>query len=388
MNAIPRPLVLLGATGSIGRSTLDLLKRFPQRFRLWGAVAGRRDEPLVEIVRAHQVKRFALGDPEARARCLQAHPELKESLAAPGDEGILELIAGAPAETLVVNGLVGAVGLAPTVAALERGLDVALANKEALVVGGELVLAAARRGQARLWPVDSEHSAVAQCLRGTGEGELRRIWLTASGGPFRDTAPEDLAKVSLEQVLSHPNWDMGPKITVDSATMMNKGLEVIEAQHFFQVPLDDVRIVLHRQSIVHSMVELRDGAFLAQLGAPDMHLPILYALSGGEHWEHEAAPFDPLRMGRLDFEEPDPRRYPCLALARQAAEAGGSAVIVLNAANEEAVAGLLRRELSFVEIAALIERALAALSGPAVSSVPEALEKDRETRDLVRSWIL
>jgi 1-deoxy-D-xylulose-5-phosphate reductoisomerase len=387
MTPQPRPLVLLGATGSIGQSTLDLLPRFSQRFRVVAASAYRRGEELAEIIRAHQVKHFALAEESAREAFSQAHPDLREGLAAAGGEGILELLAEAPKDALVVNGVVGAAGLQPTVEALRRGLDVALANKEALVVGGELVLEAARTGKATLWPVDSEHSAIAQCLRAAGPSELRRIWLTASGGPFRDTRPEDLAHVSLEQVLDHPNWDMGPKITVDSATMMNKGLEVIEAKLLFRLHLDDVQVVLHRQSIVHSMIELRDGAFLAQLGTPDMRLPILYALSGGEHWATDFPALDPLSMGSLDFEAPDPRRYPCLGLARAAAESGGSAPLVLNAANEEAVAGLLRGELSFVEIAPLIERALQSLSGPAAGSVPEALQKDTATRRLVRSWI-
>jgi len=383
----PRPLVLLGATGSIGQSTLDILGRFLGRFQVVAVSARGRHEELAQIVRAHEVEHFALVEESARAAFCQANPDLKPRLAKGGEEGILELVERAPADALVVNGLVGAAGLQPTVAALRRGLDVALANKEALVVGGELVLQAARESGATLWPVDSEHSAIAQCLRAAGPGELRRIWLTASGGPFRDTVPEDLAKVTLEQVLDHPNWDMGPKITVDSATMMNKGLEVIEALHLFGLPLSEIRIVLHRQSIVHSMIELRDGAFLAQLGTPDMRLPILYALTQGEHWATDFPSLDPLSMGSLDFEEPDPRRYPCLALARAAAESAGSAPLVLNAANEEAVAGLLREKLSFVDIAPLIERALQSLSGPAPRSVPEALEKDTETRRLVRSWI-
>jgi 1-deoxy-D-xylulose-5-phosphate reductoisomerase len=281
---------------------------------------------------------------------------------------------------MVVNGLVGAVGLQPTIQALERGHDVALANKEALVVGGELVLDAAERGGATLWPVDSEHSAIAQCLRGNPRAELRKIWLTASGGPFRDRAPESLAEVSLKEVLDHPNWDMGPKITVDSATMMNKGLEIIEAMHLFGAQLADVRVVIHRQSIVHSMVEFVDGAFLAQLGAPDMRIPILYALSRGEHWDCDAAPMDPLRLGRLDFEEADPRRYPCLGLARGAAEIGGAAPLVLNAANEEAVAGVLDSRLSFMDIPQVIEETLAEISHSPVGSVEEALERDAETR--------
>jgi 1-deoxy-D-xylulose-5-phosphate reductoisomerase len=289
---------------------------------------------------------------------------------------------------MVVHGLVGAAGLEPTVRALEAGLDVALANKEALVVGGQLVLDAAARGGARLWPVDSEHSAIAQCLRGNPTREVARIWLTASGGPFRDHAPESLAHVSLEEVLDHPTWDMGPKITVDSASMMNKGLEVIEAHWLFGVPLDRIEVVVHRESIVHSFVEFVDGVFLAQLGAPDMRLPILFALTEGEHVACEVAPWTPISAPALHFEAPDPARYPCLELAREAARRGGSAPIVLNAANEEAVAALLDGHLAFAQIPRVISAALDAAPAVVAGSVDEALAIDRETRIRVRETIL
>ena len=387
MSSPPRPLLLLGATGSIGTSALDLVARYPDRFSVWGAAARRRGEELAGLARAHKVSHLAVADETAREEFAAGHSDLVGKLAAPGVEGLLELIEMAPKETMVVNGLVGAVGLLPTVVALRRGLDVALANKEALVVGGDLVLDAAMESGAKLWPVDSEHSAIAQCLRGTPPEELRRIWLTASGGPFRDLPPEELATVSLAQVLAHPTWKMGEKISVDSATMMNKGLEVIEAHYLFGLPLGEIRVVLHRESIVHSMVELRDGAFLAQLGAPDMRLPLLYALGEGNHLAADLSPFDPLEMGSLHFERPDLSRYPCFVLAREAAEAGGAATIVLNAANEEAVAGLLREELSFTGIAPLIERALAEIFFPLPSTVEEALDADRQTRRMVGAWI-
>ncbi len=383
----PRPLLLLGATGSIGSSTIDLVRRWPGEFAVWGATARRRGDELARLCREFPVERLALTDPAAREEFAARHRELTGGLAAEGEKGLLELVEEAPVGTMVVNGLVGAAGLRPTVAALRRGLDVALANKEALVVGGPLVLDAAREGGARLWPVDSEHSAIAQCLRGNPREELRRIWLTASGGPFRDRPVEELARVRLEEVLDHPTWKMGPKITVDSATMMNKGLEVIEAHHLFGVPIEEIGVVLHRQSIVHSMIELQDGAFLAQLGAPDMRIPLLFALTEGRHRPAELAPFDPLQMGPLSFEAPDPRRYPCLALARNAAESSAAGPIVLNAANEEAVAGLLRGNLSFTEIAPLIERALSALAPAPPSTVEEALAIDEETRRHVRAWI-
>ena len=304
----------------------------------------------------------------------------------PGPDGLLALLEQAPG-AMVVNGLVGAAGLAPTVWSLERGHDVALANKEALVVGGPLVLDAARRSGARLWPVDSEHSAIAQCLRGNPHAELSRIWLTASGGPFRDRDPETLAEVGLDEVLDHPTWDMGPKVTVDSATMMNKGLEVLEAHFLFDVPIERIEVVVHRESIVHSLIELRDGAFLAQMGAPDMRVPILYALGEGEHLASAVAPWSPLEAPTLHFEAPDRRRYPCLDLARRAGEVAGAAPIVLNAANEVAVAALLRGELSFGRIPGVIERALERIPLDPVGSVDEALRRDRDTREQTAEWL-
>jgi 1-deoxy-D-xylulose-5-phosphate reductoisomerase len=382
----PRPLVLLGATGSIGRSTVDLVRRYPDRFRIVGASTHRRADDLVPLARDFGIGHLAVVDAGAREAAARNHADLGAHWTAPGGEGLLELIEACPG-ALVVNGVVGAAGLAPTVHALERGHDVALANKEALVVGGHLVLEAAERGQSTLWPVDSEHSAIAQCLRGNPAREVHQLWLTASGGPFRDRDPRTFGEVTLAEVLRHPTWDMGPKITVDSATMMNKGLEILEAHLLFGTPLARIQVVVHRQSIVHSMVEFVDGAFLAQLGEPDMRLPILYALTGGEHVEADVAPFDPVRAGSLTFEAPDPARYPCLDLARQAAAAGGAASIVLNAANEEAVAALLREAVSFEEIPRLIEHALAELPLTGVASVSEALDRDELTRRHTRQHV-
>lgn len=376
-------LVLLGATGSIGASTLDLIRRDPSRYRVAGLSAHRRVGALVELAREFAGAALCLTDLQARDEFLKVAPDLVPRLCASMDE-LFEAAPGA----VVVNGLVGAAGLAPTVSALEHGLDVALANKEALVVGGQLVLDAAARSGARLWPVDSEHSAIAQCLRGNPTTELARIWLTASGGPFRDHDPATLGDVTLAEVLNHPTWDMGPKITVDSASMMNKGLEVIEAHWLFGVELDRIEIVIHRESIVHSFVEFRDGVFLAQLGAPDMRLPILYALSRGEHAPCDLAPWSPLQAPALHFEAPDPRRYPCLELARVAGRRGGSAPIVLNAANEEAVAGLLDARLEFAQIPRVIEAALASANFGPVESVAAALAVDQETRIRVRETIL
>ena len=375
----PRALVLLGATGSIGTSTLDLVRRHPEHFVVVAATAHRRGDALADLAREFAIGDLQLGDPTAAEAFRRRHPDLAGRLRPPGEPALQGLLEAHP-RALVVNGLVGAAGLRPTVWALEAGLDVALANKEALVVGGPLVLEAARRSGATLWPVDSEHSAIAQCLRGNPRRELRRLWLTASGGPFRDRDPETMGAVRLEEVLAHPTWDMGPKITVDSATMMNKGLEVIEAHLLFGVPYEDIEVVVHRESIVHSLIEFRDGAFLAQLGAPDMRVPILYALSGGQHVESDVAPWNPLQAPQLHFEAPDPRRHPCLALARRAGEIGGGAPIVLNAANEVAVAALLRGELSYARLPQVIETALERLPLEAVDSVDEALDRDRQTR--------
>ncbi|RKZ13326.1 1-deoxy-D-xylulose-5-phosphate reductoisomerase [bacterium] len=383
MTTRPRPLVILGATGSIGQSTLDLVRRYPERFTVTALSARRRGEELAKLAEEFPQAALHLADTAARDGFIESHPQLKARL-----HGDLEDLYGIESGALVVNGLVGAAGLAPTVNALERGLDVALANKEALVVGGQLVLDAAQRGGARLWPVDSEHSAIAQCLRGNPQCELSKIWLTASGGPFRDHEPAALASVSLAEVLDHPTWDMGPKVTVDSASMMNKGLEILEAHWLFGVQIADIEVVIHRESIVHSFVEFRDGVFLAQMGAPDMRLPILFALSGGEHLACDAAPWSPLQADSLHFAAPDPALYPCLELARAAGRSGASAPIVLNAANEVAVAALLAGELEFTGIPPVIDRALQAHQTVPVGSVEEALDLDARTRISVRESIL
>jgi 1-deoxy-D-xylulose-5-phosphate reductoisomerase len=378
--------VLLGATGSIGVSTFDLVALNPGRFRVLGASSQRRIDELAQAARTLDIPHLTVADPAARGVFAQTYPDLAGRLTASGEAGLLELLQACPG-AMVVNGLVGAAGLRPTVAALEGGLDVALANKEALVVGGALVLAAARRSGARIWPVDSEHSAIAQCLRGNPQTEVASLWLTASGGPFRDRDPRELGQVTLAEVLDHPTWRMGPKITVDSATMMNKGLEVIEAQLLFGIPLADIRVVVHRQSIVHSMVEFADGSLLAQLGTPDMRVPILFALSRGRHVPSGLPRFDPLRAAALTFEEPDRRRYPCLALARRAAEAGGGAPVVLNAANEEAVAAVLREQLPFADVARVIEETLDQLPAAEAASVDDALALDARARARARERV-
>ncbi|MBU1072897.1 1-deoxy-D-xylulose-5-phosphate reductoisomerase, partial [bacterium] len=316
---------------------------------------------------------------EAAHRLAGDDPLLGRRLAPPGGEG-LQVLATLPDAHCVVNGLVGAVGLEPTLAAARAGRRIALANKESLVVGGPLVREAAEAGGAEIVPVDSEHSALAQCLVGREAAEIEKLILTASGGPFRDMSLDDMARVTRDQVLNHPTWAMGPKITVDSATLMNKGLEVIEAHVLFGLPYPRLDVLVHPGSIVHSLAVFRDGAVMAQLGAPDMRVPLLYALAGERHLDLETARIDLAGLGRLDFATPDLARFPCLGLAREAGEAGGSATITLNAANEEAVAALLDDRLAYADIASVIEGALAALPAGPVADLESVLAADRAAR--------
>lgn len=380
----PARIALLGATGSIGAQVCDLVGRFPERFELVAVSAHHRVERLRELLaglppgRPGALPWIAVGEAAAR-RAAAAVPGWRGRLLAPGEAGLREAVE-LPEVDVVVNALVGAVGLAPTLAAAARGRRICLANKESLVVGGELVRAAVARGGATVAPVDSEHAAIAQCLAGRARAEVERLTLTASGGPFRDWPPERLREATVAQVLAHPTWVMGPKITVDSATLMNKGLEVIEAHHLFGLPYGDIDVVVHPGSIVHSLVTFRDGALLAQLGPPDMRVPLLHALAGERHWPLEGKRLDLIDLGALRFEAPDTGRFPCLALARRAGEAGGRAPIVLNAANEVAVAALLDGRLSFAALPGLIEAALAAVPQGRVGGLEEALDVDRHAR--------
>ncbi len=387
----PRPLpepagiVLLGATGSIGTQAVELVERHPDRFRVLGLSAGRRVEALSRLVErlehigAAQAPAVAVADAGAH-RLATADPRLNRNLAPPGGEG-LRALAALPGAHCVVNALVGAVGLEPTLAAARAGRRIALANKESLVVGGPLVREAARAGGAEVLPVDSEHSALAQCLAGREAAEVETLVLTASGGPFRDLSREEMARVTREQVLRHPTWNMGPKITVDSATLMNKGLEVIEAHVLFGLPYDRLDVVVHPGSIVHSLAVFRDGAVMAQLGTPDMRVPLLYALAGERHLDLETERLDLAALGRLDFAAPDTARFPCLALARAAGEAGGSATITLNGANEVAVAALLDDRLAYADIASVIAGCLEVLPAGPVPDLESALEADRAARE-------
>ncbi len=343
-------LAILGSTGSIGVTTLDLVGRFPDRFRVVSLAAGKNVERLVEQVRRFAPRLVAVADDEAARAFRAALPDFTGELLT-ANEGGLERVATAAEADLLVSGLVGALGLMPTLAGIAAGKHVALANKEVLVVAGELVTRAAREAGVLLLPLDSEHNAIFQALRGHRADEVKRLLLTASGGPFRTHSRAQLRSVTREQALQHPTWKMGNKITIDSATLMNKGLEVIEAHWLFHLPPDRIDVVIHPQSIVHSMVEYVDGSVLAQLGISDMTIPISYILGYPDRLPLDHLPaLDLPRAATLTFEEPDRDRFPCLGLAYRALRAGGSAPAVLNGANEVAVAAFLRGEIEFLDI--------------------------------------
>jgi 1-deoxy-D-xylulose-5-phosphate reductoisomerase len=371
-----RRLLILGSTGSIGTQALDIVERSDD-LELAGLCAGRSWKTLVEQAGAHAVPRIALADPGAAARAAEAWTA-GEVLNGP--EGLVKLVTDSGAD-LVLNALVGAAGLGPTVATLGEGIDLALANKESLVVGGELVTALAEATGAQIVPVDSEHSALYQLIGGEPPGTVERLVLTASGGPFRGRTREELEGVTVEQALAHPTWDMGGKITIDSATLMNKGLELIEAHHLFGTPYEDIDVVVHPQSIVHSLVHLNDGATLAHLGYPDMRVPISYALHWPERADVPVRTLDLAEVGSLTFEPVDEDAFPCLRLAREAAAAGGTAPCVLNAANEVAVHAFLDGRLPFLGIAEVIERALDRLGAGTVHSFDSLYEADRQARE-------
>ncbi|MBD2539882.1 1-deoxy-D-xylulose-5-phosphate reductoisomerase [Coleofasciculus sp. FACHB-SPT36] len=350
-----KAITLLGSTGSIGTQTLDIVAQNPEKFKIVGLAAG-RNVPML----AAQIRQF---QPEIAAICQEDKlSQLKEAIAdldpqpilLSGETGVVEVARYGNAET-VVTGIVGCAGLLPTIAAIEAGKDIALANKETLIAGAPVVLPLVEKHGVKLLPADSEHSAIFQCLQGVPKGGLRRILLTASGGSFRDLPVEKLASVTVADALKHPNWSMGRKITIDSATLMNKGLEVIEAHFLFGMDYDGIEIVIHPQSIIHSLIELQDTSVLAQLGWPDMRLPLLYALSWPERIYTDWEPLDLVKAGNLTFKEPDHEKYPCMQLAYAAGRAGGSMPAVLNAANEQAVALFLEEKIQFLDIPRCIE---------------------------------
>ena len=372
-----RKIAILGATGSIGKSTLDLVERNRDRFAVTSVTAATNVEALADIVRRTGARLAVVAD-ESRYTDLAELLVGTNCRAAAGEGALVKASAG-EAE-LVIAAIVGCAGLRPVMAAVDAGRTVALANKEALVTAGALMTDAARASGATLLPVDSEHNAIFQCLAGSRVEDVSRLVLTASGGPFRSASADAIGAATPAQAVAHPNWSMGAKISVDSATMMNKGLELIEAHYLFGLPSDRIDILVHPQSVVHSMVEFVDGSVLAQLGSADMRIPIAYALAWPERMATPAQRLDLTAIARLDFEAPDLDRFPALRLAREALEAGGAAPIVLNAANEVAVASFLAARISFLEIARVVHEALISADYDAPRSISDVLEIDRVTR--------
>ncbi|WP_394657899.1 1-deoxy-D-xylulose-5-phosphate reductoisomerase [uncultured Novosphingobium sp.] len=372
-----RTITLLGATGSIGASTLDLVRRDPSAWDVVALTANCQAAELAKLAREFGAKLAVVAD-EACLADLRAALAGSGIEAAAGAQALVEA-ASRPAD-IVVAAIVGCAGLAPTMAAIEQGRVVALANKEALVSAGAVMTAAVRRCGTVLLPVDSEHNAIFQCLAGNDLADVRSITLTASGGPFRDWSADRLAAATPAEAVKHPNWSMGAKISVDSATMFNKGLELIEAYHLFPVGLDKLRIIVHPQSVVHSMVEYRDGSTLAQLGPSDMRVPIASALAWPRRMDTPMPPLDLAAIGELTFRAPDEQRFPATRLAREAAEAGGAAPAVLNAANEVAVAAFLAGQIGFTRIAAEVANVLDTYAAPAPASLSDVLAIDTEAR--------
>ena len=380
-----KPISILGSTGSIGTQTLDIVAHNRDRFRVVGLAAGSNVTLLAEQIRDFQPEIVAIGNEEKLSELKSAIASLtKQPKLLTGASGICEVARYGDAES-VVTGIVGCAGLLPTISAIEAGKDIALANKETLIAGAPVVLPLAKKHGVKLLPADSEHSAIFQCLQGVPEGGLRKIILTASGGSFRDLPAEKLASVTVKDALKHPNWSMGQKITIDSATLMNKGLEVIEAHYLFDLDYDRIDIVIHPQSIIHSLIEVQDTSVLAQLGWPDMRLPLLYALSWPERIYTDWERLDLVKAGSLTFREPDGDKYPCMQLAYTAGRAGGLMPAVLNAANEQAVALFLAEKIQFLDIPRLIERACDRFStqNTATPSLEDILQADTWARQAV-----
>ncbi len=373
---MPRRIAILGSTGSIGAQALDVISRSRDELSVVALSAAGSWETLLEQARRHGVRRVAIADPDAAAQASEAWTG-GEVLSGP--EGVVRLIADCECD-MVLNAIVGSAGLLPTVATLTEGIDLALANKESLVVGGELVTELSQATGAAIIPVDSEHSALHQLLASEPPGTVDRLILTASGGPFRGSKREDLEQVTTEQALAHPTWAMGGKITIDSATLMNKGLELIEAHHLFGTPYEQIDIVVHPQSIVHSLVQLCDGATLAHLGYPDMRVPISYALHHPDRVDVPVRPLNLVEVGALTFEPVDEETFGCVRLAREAARAAGTAPCTLNAANEVAVHAFLQGRVRFLDIAAVIEETLGTLPPQPVHSFESLGEADAEAR--------
>ncbi len=370
-------ILILGATGSIGQQTLDVIGNYPNQLQVVGLAANRDWALIAQQAQQFRVEAAALADEEAARQLREAVPGLNVY---PGDEGLQEIVEELKPD-LVVAAISGLAGLPPIMTALEQRCDVALANKEPLVAAGELVMTAANRASGRLLPIDSEISAVFQCLQGEQVEDIEKILLTASGGPFADYTKAQLSKVTAQQALHHPTWQMGPKVTVDSATLMNKGFEIFEMKWMFGLEFAQIEVVIHHQSIIHSLVQLCDGSILAQLGQPDMRLPIQYALFYPDRKPNQLERLDLVAVGSLTFAAPDPEKFPCLQLAREAGRSGQSYPAVLNAADEVAVAWFLQGKIDFMDIPQLIEQALEEHEPFSVNNLIDVATADQWTRD-------
>ena len=379
-----RKLAILGATGSVGQSTLDLIERSPDRFETVSLTANTNVEALAQAALRTRARLAVIAD-ERQLPALRQALAGSQCRAASGREALIEAACGEA--DWVMAAIVGCAGLEPVMAAVEAGRTVALANKEALVTAGALMTQAAARAGSTILPVDSEHNAIFQCLAGNRLQDVARLVLTASGGPFRTSEAAEMARATPAQAVAHPNWSMGAKISVDSATMMNKGLELIEAHHLFGLPQERIDVLVHPQSAVHSLVEFVDGSIIAQLGAPDMRIPIAHALAWPERMATPASRLDLAAIARLDFAPPDNEKFPALLLARRALSTGGAAPIVLNAANEMAVAAFLAGAIGFTQIADSVERALDTVQPDAPGSIGDVIDIDREVREKAREFM-
>jgi len=382
-----KKIAILGSTGSIGVNALSVIQANPEKYQVTALAAGKNIRLLLA-----QIKRFR---PLAVAVMEEtAANELKAQLTNSsrpeiffGTEGFMRLATMTEVDT-IISAMAGAAGLLPTYSGIKAGRNVALANKETMVMAGSLVMAEARKHGVSILPIDSEHSAILQCLQGHPREDLRRVILTASGGPFRDLSLEEMSKVTPAQALNHPNWNMGPKVSIDSSTMMNKGLEAIEAKWLFDLKMDQISILIHSQSIVHSMVEYKDGSIISQMGVPDMIIPISFALSFPHHLKTRVPPLELEKIGILSFEKPDMKRFRCLDLALKAAEIGGSMPAVLNGANEIAVESFLKGNIGFLDIPDLIEKTMASHKNHPIDSIETVMEVDRWARDTARAKLV
>lgn len=372
-------IIILGSTGSIGTSTLDIVSKFPDEFQVVGLTAATKDVPLEEQIRRFKPAKAALSDPAAAARLRSRCTGLPVEILS-GPEGVAD-VARMPEGELVISAIVGGAGLVPTLAAIRTNKHVALANKEPMVMAGQLMQEEAHTHGVKIFPVDSEHSAIFQSMEGHRREDIRRLVLTASGGPLWNMTREQMRDVKPEQALQHPNWKMGAKITIDSASMMNKGLEVVEARWLFDMPASQIEVLVHRESVIHSMVEYKDGSVIAQLGLPDMRTPISYAMKYPARVSLELPPLDLAAIGTLTFFQPDHDRFPCVQLGYDALKIGGTMPAVLNAANEIAVAAYLQEGIGFLDIAEIIRSTMDAHTLRQVHTIDDALEADRWARE-------